>query len=1223
MSKKQPQESRVDVAEEIEQLVRERKPRRRWPLFFVTLCTLLLVLVGFAPTIVSLTPLGPKLVASAAAGKLNGSLEVSSVSVGWFSPTQVRGVIVKDKDGATLATVDSIVVDRSLLNLISTTQQLGKITVVKPDLLLTVRPDGSNLEDLIAPLLAQPSSGAATPQCIVEVQEGRVKLVDSSSGQTWELVPIIAQFATPTSREPSYGALVDLKLGDRAVRLEAALANDSSVRMKLDSNRFPLEPLAPIAARVMQGLQLSGEVSGMVECEIAEGGKNQKLKLKEVDAKQIAVRAPTMLGADTLRVEQCVANGDAQFIGGIWQLRNLQIQSDVAALSGSGDIRTSDFAANSIPQSDCEIHGVIDLARLSRLLPGTLRVRQGVEIVSGQAKVSLVSRAAVDGRQFQGSLTTENLQATNEGQRVSLTEPVQLTATLTQTNGGWRIDQMEGRSSFLTADATGTPENGKVTLRGDLNKLAAELDQFVDLGSTRLAGQINGVVQWQIDPSSRISATSTLKLTRFEIASAGLMPWTEDDLALAIQAQGITARDGSYGVAAGRIELVSEADKLDVTLRSPVNAVTTNSPLPVDITLTGNLATWLPRLQSFVPLAGWKVSGPIQLTAAANVSAARIEVPIAKVRINELRVDGGAIHIYEPEVRGETRFAYDMSAGLLSTSNTTLQSSSVALLAEKLNVQTGNDAKITGSIAGRGDVGRLMSWIGDPAAAQTYRFAGEADAEANFTQQGSETKATLSGKILNLAYLTRTPQPVAGAGVPARPISANQGWETVWSEPNVSMVGDAGYDASKDVVSLNKMQATLGGTSVVATGTIAQLASRCQLDLVGETKYDLANWTPKAQTYLGPTFAMSGAGAKPFEVHGPLFGSVSGDSREAPLLPLALAGKAGLGWDAAEWMALQMGKGELTAELKSSTVIVQPTKIPLSQGFVNLSPVVALRGSNWLLTQDQTKLVDQVVITPDMCSTWIKYIAPQFADATQTRGTFSVDLDQAQVPVFDPVTCNVRGKFIVHSVSVGPGPMMMPLVAAADQVKAFVDGKIGLDGLASLAVGPPAATIPEAPAKQWVELPEQSVPVEVVDGRVHHEGLTMKVKDVIIRTSGSVGIADQSLQLTAEIPIQDKWIASKKELAFLKGQSIKIPVYGTVTNLKLDTRAIVDFARSQAFAAGSSALQGQINSGLEKGTGAVQQELIKGQNKVQGEIEKGKKKIEDELRGSLKGLFGK
>jgi len=1196
-------------------------------MFALTVLLALVGLVALAPTILSLTPLGPQLVASAAQGQIDGSLEAKSVSIGWLSSTTLTDVTVKDPQGNIVATAESVVVGKSILGLLSDRNDLGTITVANPQVVVVTRPDGSNLEDLLAPLLAKPSTGP-TPAMIVDVQNGNVKLVDAVSDQSWELTPVAAHVESPRGAETAWKVTAEAKLRDSGVRADIAHVPGDATQTSatIEADRFPLEPLQPVLTRLLGPVRLSGAVTGKVAAELADGGKRQKLTFENVDALQVSFASSQYLGQDTLRFEQAKANGTAQLADGVWQFRDLEVRSDVAALVGSGDVRISDFtSAKAIPQTDCDIRGVVDVARVLQMLPHTLRVRQGVQITSGQATMSISSQAVAAGRRFEATLATENIQATNNGRPVGLNEPVQLTAAAVQTAQGWQIEKLDAQSSFLTAQATGTPQNGKLTLQGDLNKLAAELDQFVDLADVRLAGQLGGAIQWQQEQAGTLAASGQLNLTSFELAAPSVMPWKENDLVVTFQTRGVSLSGDAYGLAGGKLEVRSDNDQLDVVLQKGVSAIGASSPLPLDLRLAGNLATWLPRLQAFVPLAGWQASGPVVITAKGSVSSSRIDLTDATLNVQQLLAVNGGLRIEEPEVRGQLNVSYDVANSAVALTGAALQSSTIAIGSEKLMVQTGKEAKITGDVAARGNLTNIMAWLADPQSLPTSQLAGEAEAEATFTHEAGITKANLKGQVTDLAYSTRTLQQPVNGRVPAREAALAAPWETKWSEPVVNFGGEASYDAAKDVVSLNKMQAVMGTSTVVASGTVSQLASRSQLDLAGEVKYDLATWTPKVQAVLGQSFDMYGASTKTFEVHGPLFDrTASATPGEVPLLPLALTGKAGIGWQGAQWMALEVGPAEVSAELKDSTIFVQPTKIPLSQGSLQLSPAIVLRGQNWLISHEPGRIVDQVVITPQMCSAWIKFVQPLVADATEAQGKFSVDVEKALIPISQPKTFDAKGTFVMHNVSIGPGPLARELIGAVQQIKDFTDGKLGLEGVAGLASGalaPRAATpAPAASGKQWLTFPEQEVPVEVVDGRVYHQGLTLHHKEFTLRTSGSVGIADQSLELVCEIPIRDEWLKDPK-FAVLKGKTVKIPITGTITNARLDTKAAWSEMQKQVLSNVGGLLQGQLNKGLGKGSGAVQDELQKGQNKIQDELNKGKMKLEDELRNGLKGLF--
>jgi hypothetical protein len=94
----------------------------------------------------------------------------------------------------------------------------------------------------------------------------------------------------------------------------------------------------------------------------------------------------------------------------------------------------------------------------------------------------------------------------------------------------------------------------------------------------------------------------------------------------------------------------------------------------------------------------------------------------------------------------------------------------------------------------------------------------------------------------------------------------------------------------------------------------------------------------------------------------------------------------------------------------------------------------------------------------------------------------------------------------------------------------------------------------------WLQLPEQSVPFDVAGGRVYHRELQVAAKDVVIRTRGSVGL-DQSLDLAAEVPVQDRWVEREPLLTGLQGQTLQIPVSGTLRSPRLDNRGLERLAQ--------------------------------------------------------------
>ena len=103
-----------------------------------------------------------------------------------------------------------------------------------------------------------------------------------------------------------------------------------------------------------------------------------------------------------------------------------------------------------------------------------------------------------------------------------------------------------------------------------------------------------------------------------------------------------------------------------------------------------------------------------------------------------------------------------------------------------------------------------------------------------------------------------------------------------------------------------------------------------------------------------------------------------------------------------------------------------------------------------------------------------------------------------------------------------------------------------------------------------------------MQGRVEHQNFEIEVGDVVVRTSGSVGL-DQTLDLVAEIPIREKWVQRDQVLRGLAGQTLKVPIRGTVQNPKLDAKAIAQLSKQMLQGAAGGLLNDAIDRGLQKG----------------------------------------
>jgi hypothetical protein len=319
---------------------------------------------------------------------------------------------------------------------------------------------------------------------------------------------------------------------------------------------------------------------------------------------------------------------------------------------------------------------------------------------------------------------------------------------------------------------------------------------------------------------------------------------------------------------------------------------------------------------------------------------------------------------------------------------------------------------------------------------------------------------------------------------------------------------------------------------------------------------------------IGPNVVLAGSQKRSFFVRGPLvfYTATSATSHVRPTpasfsrgtsaggqeatefeWPQQLSGAAGFGWSSADIYGLKAGKASIEGRLTAGVVAITPLELTISGGQIHMAPRLLVGKTPMLMVVDRGRAMDNMQITDQMCHTWLQYVAPLFAEATRIDGRFSLDLDGAKVPLAAPKTGNVAGTLHLQSAKLRPGPLLDRFVFLTQRIQALIDRK-----------PPPTSYAP--PQSGLVELEPQSVPFQMVQGRVYHRDLTINVRGVRIRTSGSVGL-DQSLALMAEVPIQEAWIGRDNLLASLRGQTLQIPVGGRLDQPQLDDQVLQQLGR--------------------------------------------------------------
>ncbi|MFO0868864.1 MAG: hypothetical protein U0935_07910 [Pirellulales bacterium] len=1184
-----PQETRRQLTE-ARRLTRQRR--------FTKIAFWLLVpavLVWLAPAIVAHTSLRTRLL-NAATSSLDGEVSVGRMSLGWLSPVRLYDLSVVDSAGDPLAKVETITTQRTLLGLLLHRRDPGTIRVEQPVARLVLRKSGSNWEDLLAKQLNGPSSGQAT-QLTIEIVDGSLELADATTDQRWTLASLDATIRLPDHQGPLEADLSGELIADdsRPSAISAAVRYEAGQgKATIQTTTFPLHSLNPVFRRlsldsVAEGtVDLDGDYSwGIPSSRSGTAAPAHQLSVRKLQGSEIVINSAAWGGQDALRLPMIEAHGEIDWRGSVLELRNVKLESPVASIDADGTLSCTPpqpGAANSqlwavLENSNITARGEVDLAQLAQLFPQTLRIREGTEITSGKLLVELTSGRDDSRRNWQGRVSSSQLTAVTNGRSVTWEQPIQLDLVASQGPQGPVIEKLECRSSFLQAAAQGTPTAGRLTLTGDLNRLADELSQFLDLGATRLAGQLRGDLNWKVDPQDRASAHGEFHVTQLELVLGQQRPWREPALSLVADTQATLSANSLDTVHSATLRVVAGDDTLDLELTAPVRSPDASTTWPLAGRLRGALDRWLPRVQSFLPLAGWELAGTADITAQGHWHPDQIELTSAQSTIRNLEAVGGGLFVREPQVQLELQAQWDRTRRVCQAPSVTFTSSSLAFRADQVTWRGGDTdspASLSANIGLRSDLARLGAWFHDPQLPVDWQLAGMASGQVRLTHAADTTTAQWGLDFQNLVY-ARAATPDRPRGAQVIPASTAPALETTWTEPQLQWSGEGSFDSTRGTFQLKQSQLAGDGLRIALAGDVADLTRSCQVAFDGELAYDLPRLVTRLRPHVGPSLQLEGTDTRPFSVRGPLrnLQLATGTTRltstspqeSGTWPPSTLAAQAGVNWKSAALYGLPIGPGQLDARLDRSVLVVQPLDIPVADGHLRFAPRIHWDQPEPVAVAEPGVALERVRLSPELCASWLKYLLPVLADVTEAQGQFSVELtDAAVVPLQRPEDGEIRGNLAVHGVQIGPSPLTNELIGLAQTIKAIADGK---------------ASSETAPSRQWLQLPEQAIPFHWKQRRVYHERLEINLKDVSIVTGGSVG-SDQSLSLMAEIPIRDEWVARNRYLASLQGQKLQIPVTGTLARPQVDRRVLQNLTTQAVTNSANRLIEQELNRGIDR-----------------------------------------
>jgi hypothetical protein len=822
------------------------------------------------------------------------------------------------------------------------------------------------------------------------------------------------------------------------------------------------------------------------------------------------------------------------------------------------------------------------------MLPRALRIRPDTTITSGIIELAAVCRPAGQAQVITTTFNTNQLAAISGGRPLRWEQPVNARLALRRENGVARLDSLACESEFLQVAASGTPQDFTASADFDLNRLAQQLGQFVDLTGTQLAGQGNARITWKQTGQDAFAAQAAGSLTELRVASADGALWSEPQLQLDVTAAGVIdpRTHRPTRVDSGRIQLDAQGDALDARLTGPVLLTTESPSWPIVVTATGRIGRWLTRMRPWYAPDPWIVDGDLEFATSARIAATSWELSDTRLAAKDFQASRPGWSVIEPRVELAGNARWDAVRGEISTETAQLVTSTVSLALKDVLYRGGQSTgpgaagQLSGVAAFRADMSRLAAWRAATQASSEYAPQGAITGNIRFVQQQGRVTGELTASGQNLTLLQRSAaNRGAGAGQRSAPVSE---YKTIWQEPQVSLRGLAVYDEASDRLELTQLAIQSNTLQVAANGQVENLSAGATTTLTGSANYDLAQITPLLRPYVGEgiqlagreqaRFALTGqmAGSQTLEVQPVGFATQSAIRNPQSEIPWSRRVRAQLEvpWSGANFYGLPVGAGRLTATLGDGAIRIEPLSLAVGEGRLTATPYVRLDPVPAELLLPAGPAISNVRISPEVSDAMLKFVAPVLAGATQSDGQFSLQLEGARVPLGEPRRADSAGTLAVHSVRVVPGPMVREWIGLARQIETIARRR----DLAATATNSEVTLL---------AIRDQNVNFRVLDGRVHHQNMEFQIGDVTMRSQGSVGF-DETISLVLHVPIQDSWIANQPFLAGLKGQSLQVPIGGTLTRPQMDQRAIAGLSQQLLQGAAQQAIGGELNKALDK-----------------------------------------
>ena len=751
------EQSKADGEEQVAAGQPVRKRRRRWPYVLGVCAVVLILLIALLPRILSLGA-ARRLILSRVNSRLDGSVEMASWSLRWFSGLGFEGVKLKDADGRTVLEVEAVHVSASVPMLLGSVKDLGTVDIVSPSFDLVRgepgagvpspgEPPGPRPSVQEPPALRVPLPFDLKARLLVRDGSGSVRFADAGP---LDVRDVKADVTIDGLQQPIHYE-AEAAAGEGGGRLKltgsATVAKDGVVSLdhleassEASVSGFDLSDVSPIA----KGLGLPVDVAGLVDGRLTAEVKGTGAAASgEVHVRNL-VLAGGPLGTDRPEIGKVDASFDLEVSADGGTVRELQIVSPVGRAELSGTLSVHPEGA--LPRGSLKAGGSVDLAPLAKLLPNTLRLREGLVIEGGTCALQAQVDSDGETARLTGDFRLAELVAATDGREIRPQAPLAARLVAEIGPAGPRVELIELDSSFATAKATGTLDQFALDASVDLAAAMAEAARFVDVGQWQMSGALEAHLA--IGPGEaarpaelliegaltardlRVARAEAVLLSEDAMSATASVLVTLDERRILRQLADLRADvRGSFGEASMSISQIANMDALDALVVSDM-----------EVTGTADLGRLSALVRSFgLAPPGIDAQGSATVALAGALGEGTFQLTGLNAEAKGLSVTSGGRVVFASDVKAEGAGQADIAARRLRVSRAALDAAVVQAGVTDLVVADWSrvPAGVTGRFSGSLDLAGLPALMGRFIDAfEGMQIAGTAQLEAEISAAG-------------------------------------------------------------------------------------------------------------------------------------------------------------------------------------------------------------------------------------------------------------------------------------------------------------------------------------------------------------------------------------------------------------------------------------------------------------------------------------------------------